>query len=69
MKFKANKNKYKVTDQQLKNKYLERIRQGAKKKSISINEKALENDHEIEQGYTEEEAEQLCNILSNPNSN
>ena len=53
-----------MTIQQVKSKYLEKIRQGAQKKKISINEVALENDHMIEQGYTEEEAEQLCNFLA-----
>ena len=65
MKFKTNKDKYKLTAQQVKSKYLEKIRQGAQKKNISISEVALENDHAIEQGYTEEEAEQLCNIFVN----
>ena len=63
MKFKANKNEYKLTTQQVKNKYLERVRQGSQKKNISMNEAALENDHKIEQGYIEEEAGQLCNFL------
>ena len=30
---------------------------------MSINETALDNDAEIDQGYTEEEAEQLCKFL------
>ena len=68
MKFKPNKDKYKLKTQQVKSKYLQKIRQGAQKKNISINEVALENDHMIEQGYTEEEAEQLCNFLVNTNS-
>ena len=68
MKFKANNNKYKLTAQQVKNKYLEKIGQGAQKKNISINEAALENDHKIEQGYTEEEAEQLCSFLVDTDS-
>ena len=57
-----------MTAQQVKNKYLETIRQVAQKKSISINEAALENDHKIEQGYTDEEAEQLCNFLIDTDS-
>ena len=37
-------------------------------KNISINEAALENDHKIEQSYTEEETEQLCKFLVNTDS-
>ena len=43
--------------------------QGAQKNNISINEVALKNDHMIEQCYTEEEAEQLCNLLVDTDSN
>ena len=68
MKFKANKDKYKLTAQQVKNKYLEIIRQGAQKKNISINKAAMENNHDLEQGYTEEGAEQLYNFLINTDS-
>ena len=68
MKFKANKDKYKLTAQQVKDKYLEKIRQETQKKNFSINEAALENDHEIEKGYTEEEAGQLHNFLVNTDS-
>ena len=68
MKFKANKDKYKLTTKQVKNKYLENIMQGAQKKNISINEATLENDNASKQGYTEEAAEQLCNILVDTDS-
>ena len=68
MKFKANKDKYKLIAQQVKNKHLEKIRQGAQKKNISINEAAFENYSEIEQCYTEEDAEKLCNFLVDTDS-
>ena len=54
MKFKGNKDKNKLTAHQVKNKYLENIRQGAQKKNNSINEATLEDDYKIEQGYIEE---------------
>ena len=62
MKFKADKDKYKLTTQQVRKKYLEKMRWRIKK-NVSINKTALENDPDIDQGYTEEEAEQLCNFL------
>ena len=57
MKFKSNKDKYKLTTQKVGKKYLERIMQQIQKKNVSINDAALDNDPEIDQGYTEEEAE------------
>ena len=68
MKLKGNKDKYKLTAKHVKNKYLEKFRQGTQEKNISIIEVALENDHKIEQDCTEEEAEQLCNFLIDTNS-
>ena len=62
-KFKADKDKYKLTTQQIRKKYLDRISQRIQKKKVSFNETTLDNNPEIGQGYTEEEAEQLCNFL------
>ena len=48
---------------QVRKKYLDKIRQRTQKKNVSINDTALDNDPKIDQGYTEEKAEQLCNFL------
>ena len=48
MKFKADKDKYKLTTQQFRKKYLERIRQKIQKKNVSINETAVDNNPRIE---------------------
>ena len=63
LKFKADKDKCKLTTQQVRKKYLERIRQRIQKKNVSINESVLDNNPKIDQGYTKEEAEQLCNFV------
>ena len=63
IKFTAGKDKYKLTTQQVRKKYLERIRQKIQKKNVSINETAMDNDPIIDKGYTKEETEQLCNFL------
>ena len=55
--------KYKLTTQQVRKKYLVKFRQRIQKKKVSINETALDNDPEIDQGYTKEEVEYLCNFL------
>ena len=68
MKFKADKDKHKLTTQQVRKKYLERIRQRIQKRNVSINKTALDNDSEIDQGYTKEETEQLCNFLVHTDS-
>ena len=60
MKFKADKDKYKLTPPQVRKKYLDRIRQRMHKKNVCINETALDNNPETDQGYTKEEVEQLC---------
>ena len=52
VKFKVNKDKCKLTTQQVKSKSPEKIRQGAQEKNIGINEVALKNDQLAEQGYT-----------------
>ena len=44
MKFKSDKDKYKVTTQEVRKKYLDRIRQRIQKKNVSISEMALDND-------------------------
>ena len=62
-KFKADKDKYKLTTQQVRKKYLERIKQRIQKKNVSINKTALDNDPEVDQGYNKEEAEKVCNFL------
>ena len=62
-KLKVDKDKYKLTTQQVRKKYLDKIRQKIQKKNVSNNKTALDNDSEIDQGYTEEEAEKLCNFL------
>ena len=63
MKFKAEKDKYKWATQQIRKKHLERIRQRIKKKNVIINETTLDNDPEVDQGYTKEVAKLLCNFL------
>ena len=67
-KFKADKDKYKLKTHQVRKKYLERIRQRIQKKNVSSNKTALDNDPKIDQGYTKEEAEQLCDFLVDTDS-
>ena len=67
MKFKADKDKYQLTTQHIRKKYLDRIRQRIQK-NVNINETALDNDPEIVQGYAKEDAEQLCNFLADTDS-
>ena len=54
---------YKLTTEEVRKKYLDRIRQGIEKKNVSIIETTLDNNPDIDQGYTKEEAGQLCNLL------
>ena len=58
------KDKYKCTTQQIKQGFQDKLKQGAKKNSISINEAYFENekDHNPDD-YSEEQVEELCKLL------
>ena len=58
------KDRYKHTTQQVKQNFQDKLKQGAKKNSISINEVYLGNKEDDNPGdYSEEQARELCKLL------
>ena len=63
-KYQQDKDKYKHTKQQLKPSYQNRLKLGAKKNSVSVNEAYFKNEEDDNPGdYLEEQAEELCKLL------
>ena len=65
MRFKVNKDKYKLTTQQVKSKYLEKNQAGSPENEHLNKWSSIRKWPCEKQGYTEEEVEQLCNCLVN----
>ena len=62
--YQNNKDKYKCTTEQVKQNSQNRLKLGAKKNNISINEAYFKNaEHDNPGDYSEEQAEELCKLL------
>ena len=62
--YQKDKDKYKCTTQQVKQNYQNRLKLGARKNNISINEAYFENEEDDNPGnYSEEQVEGLCKLL------
>ena len=57
------KDKYKCTTQKVKQNYQNRLKLGAKKNNISINNAYFKNKDDNPGNYSEEQAEELCKLL------
>ena len=63
-KYQQDKDEYKQTKQQVKQSYQNRLKLGAKKNNVSINEVYFKNEEDDNPGnYSEEQAEKLCKLL------
>ena len=62
--YQKDKDRYKHTTQQVKQSFLDKLKQGAKKNSININEAYFKNEEDTNPGnYSEEQTEELCKLL------
>ena len=61
--YQKDKDRYKGITQQVKQSFQDKLKQGAKKNSISINEAYFENEEDDNPGnYSEEQVEELCKL-------
>ena len=62
--YQKDKDRYKCTIQQVKQSFQDKLKQGAKKNSININEAYFENEEDTSPGdYSEEQEEEMCKLL------
>ena len=63
-KYQQDKDKYKHAKQQVKQSYQNRLKLGAKKNNVNINEAYFENEGDDNPSdYSEEQTEELCKLL------
>ena len=64
--YQKDKDRYKCTTWQVKQSFQNKLKQGAKKNSININQAYFENKEDANLGnYSEEQAEEVCKLLDN----
>ena len=62
--YQKDKDRYKCTTQQVKHSFQDKLKLGAKKNSVSINEVDFKNEEDDNPGdYSEGQAEELCKLL------
>ena len=62
--YQKDKDRYKCTTQQVKQSFQDKLKQGTKRNSISINEAYFENEEDANLGnYSEEQTEELYKLL------